>query len=841
MPRSATNSRAARVLLVLFITTLCALQFVFSHAASSQEAARRALLADEFFDEFYGVESVDLVEFTAQNESLVLNFASDPKTPRASFDAPFRVDCTEFSSYELIAEVDDVKAIGYVSLYFHSKSGWYNATGDVKRVAKGRVSIVFSATGFVTEENPAGLDAVDAIRISFWRGDSVDAKMKLRSFKGARRSFAILDVDNGNAENDTFRRTFARIVDHGGLPCDVVKASQATPELLERYSAVFLPIANGISAQAVDALCAYVDGGGFVFTFYNAPTKLLKKIGVNVDGFVRCSDAGLDVAGMTLTSEARAGASQRGFELPETIGQASWNFEVVSADPNYRSVKRSLVWGDNRARVVANWSLTNGETTKYPALVASGSGVYCSHVFTDSSMNDKRAFLRAITIAARPQLARSFLRADWLSIFNVGVAPDADLVEMRAQTLDFIEKELKDSGRSLTDALRVMSIDSTAALDEDAFLEIKRFQSTVAEIKEKRVHDFLASQPSRSKEGRFWWEHSGCGIYPGNWERTMKELSDAGFNAVIPNLLWGGLAYYQSEVLPVAPFVEKLGDQVEAAVAAGKKYGVEVHAWMVCFNASNSPKWFLDKMREEGRLQTSITGEENPWLCPSNPENQALELAALEEVATKYDVDGIHFDYIRFPDSQTCYCQGCRERFAAACREKGIEIGDFPNSLKSNKALNDAWHSWRCDQITTFVRDVNKAVRAKRPDIQISAAVFPRYPGTKESIGQDWGLWVDEGLLDFVCPMDYTSDPAYFAQLVESQLPYVKGKCPIYPGIGMTATGIAMTPEEVVMQASIARKLGADGFTIFNLAQSTAAVALPAFKEGATSEKTERR
>ena len=810
-------------------------------AAQRQETARDILLSDEFFDEFYGVECVDLLDFSADSASLALNFATDSATPRASFDRPFRVNCSDFASYELIVEIDDVKAIGYVSLYFHSKAGWYNATGDVKRDARGRVSILFNASDFVTEDQPGGLDEVDAIRISFWRGDSVDAKLRFLSFKGVRRFFAIFEIDNGNPENETYARSFGRLAAREGLSCELVKASQTNSDRLRRYSAVFLPIANGISPQAVDTLCEYVDGGGFVFAFYNAPQKLLKKLGVKVDGFVRCADAGLELAGMTLTDDALEDAKNRGFDLPKEIGQASWNFEVVSIDPDWRSPKRSLVFGDNRARTLAYWKQTNGQTTNYPALIASGAGVYCSHVFIETSISEKRAFLRAFVVASRPQLARNFLHSDWISIFKVGTLPDADLSLSRAQTLEFIDKELQNRGWTLEDACNLMTLDGNTSNGENEFLAIKRFQSVVAEVKAARAREFLAAQLSRAKEGRLWWEHSGCGIYPGDWERTMKELSDAGFNGVIPNMLWGGAAYYDSKVLPIAPVVEKYGDQIAQAVAAGKKYGVEVHAWMVCFNATNSPKWFLDKMRAEGRLQIDDSGEEKPWLCPSHPENQALELAALEEVATKYDVDGIHFDYIRFPDSQTCYCQGCRERFGAVCREKGLELGDFPKSLKTNKALEDAWHTWRCEQITKFVRDVNKSVRAKRPDIQISAAVFPQYPGTKKSIGQDWGLWVEEGLLDFVCPMDYTSDPSYFKQLVEKQLPYVKGKCHIYPGIGMTATGIAMTPEEVVLQASIARSLGADGFTIFNLAQSTASVALPAFKLGATSEKTERR
>ena len=73
----------------------------------------------------------------------------------------------------------------------------------------------------------------------------------------------------------------------------------------------------------------------------------------------------------------------------------------------------------------------------------------------------------------------------------------------------------------------------------------------------------------------------------------MKELSDAGFNGIVSNMLWGGQASYKSKVLPNDSKAREFGDQIEQAVAAGKKYGVEVHVWMVCFNASNSSKEFI--------------------------------------------------------------------------------------------------------------------------------------------------------------------------------------------------------------------------------------------------------
>ena len=160
---------------------------------------------------------------------------------------------------------------------------------------------------------------------------------------------------------------------------------------------------------------------------------------------------------------------------------------------------------------------------------------------------------------------------------------------------------------------------------------------------------------------------------------------------------------------------------------------------------------------------------------------------------------------------------------------------DFPNCLRRDEEVKTAFQEWRCDQITALVRDVHNSLKEKRPNIKLSAAVFSGYPGTKKSIGQDWGLWVDEGLLDFVCPMDYTNDPNAFANYVRRQLPITKGKVPLYPGIGMTATGISMKADEVVRQAEIARKYGAQGFTVFNLTKTTADETLPAMKKGVTS------
>ena len=823
----------------LFDTALLAfaLLALASVARASDSDPREFLLSPEFASDFYGTDAVDLLTFDASNCSLQLPFRSDPRAQRASLDQKLSINGTQYDAFEIVYDIDDPSAIGYSTLYFHSPGGWYGNSGGAKRVLPdGKVVVVYTPGGFSPEDKPEGFDKIDAVRISYWRGADVDAKLTVRSFRASRAPFAIVDVDDGGIENARIANDFAKMLERAGLKAERVDADKATAESLKRYSCVYLPIAGKIKPAAVDALCDYVDQGGFLFAFYNVPDKLLAKLGVKLAGFVNCRQAGIELSGMAIDPEARAIAKERGFDPPEKIGQNSWNYYKVALNERFETTRRSALFGDSKARVIGKWALADGSETSDPALVASPNGLYCSHIFTDEDQTAKKALLEALVVSADPGTTRRLARAEWLEYFRVGLDPEADPVAESAKALDALEAALKDRGWSLADAARLMRAD--AGEDPDRSEAIK-FARDLAEIKTERVAEYVASLPSRENEGRLWWEHSGCGIYPGDWDRTMKELSEAGFNAVVPNMLWGGDAYYKSDVLPVDPKVERYGDQIEQAVKAGKKYGVEVHAWMVCFNASNSPKSFLDEMRAQGRLQKTLSGEEKPWLCPSCPENRALQLAALEEVATKYDVDGVHFDYIRFPDGNTCYCDGCKERFSKAYREKtGKELGEFPKDVLEKGTAREEFLQWRRDQITALVRDVHKSLKAKRPDIKLSAAVFPGYPGVRDSIAQDWGLWVEEGLLDFVCPMDYSSDPNAFLGYVKRQLPYVEGKIPIYPGIGMTATGISMQADEVALQAEIARRLGANGFTIFNLTKSTADKILPTFKEGLTAKPT---
>jgi uncharacterized lipoprotein YddW (UPF0748 family) len=331
------------------------------------------------------------------------------------------------------------------------------------------------------------------------------------------------------------------------------------------------------------------------------------------------------------------------------------------------------------------------------------------------------------------------------------------------------------------------------------------------------------SSGAEPREGRAVWNHSGVGAYPGDWERSAKLLAENGFNMILPNMLWGGVAHYASDVLPRSETFQKYGDQIEQCCAAAHRHGLEVHVWKVNYNLATAPKEFVAKMRSEGRTQVSAKGKPQNWLCPSNPENQRLERASMLEVARKYPVDGLHFDYIRYPDGNCCYCDGCRHRFETESGQKVLDK-NWPEECFSGPRKQE-YRNWRCKQITTLVAAVSREAKKVRPGIKISAAVFGAYPGCRESVSQDWLQWVKDGYLDFLCPMDYTNSNDEFAAWVRNQVKLVDGRLPIYAGIGAS---LSMNPKQAPAQIRLARSSGAAGFVIFEFSAKSAEAIIPA-------------
>lgn len=336
------------------------------------------------------------------------------------------------------------------------------------------------------------------------------------------------------------------------------------------------------------------------------------------------------------------------------------------------------------------------------------------------------------------------------------------------------------------------------------------------------------AQPPQSGEFRGAWIHSGYGIQGWDWDQTVGVLKSNGFNAIFPNLVWAGTAHFPSKLLPVNPRVKEQGDQIAACLAACRKYGIELHVWKVNCYLLHAPREFVTELRAAGRTQKNRQSEEVNWLCPSHPDNFALERDSMLEVARDYEVDGIHFDYIRYPDREACFCAGCRERFA---QHADVSITNWPDDVLTGEPAAQ-FADWRREQITRLVRAVSQAAHALKPKLKVSAAVWGGWANARQSIGQDAQAWIDAGYLDFVCPMNYETEDEAFAGWTRKQVDAIQRKTPLYIGIGAYRLS---GPEQLARQIQLSRELGADGFVLFQLNEKLATQLLPALRLGTAS------
>jgi uncharacterized lipoprotein YddW (UPF0748 family) len=381
---------------------------------------------------------------------------------------------------------------------------------------------------------------------------------------------------------------------------------------------------------------------------------------------------------------------------------------------------------------------------------------------------------------------------------------------------------------------------AAAVADRQAALDLARKGSFAAATdkanaaREQLLDAYCLAQKPQAGELRGFWCHDAFGVRGQSWDEAIRKLSENGFNAIFPNMLWGGVAFYPSDVLPVAPQVAERGDQIAECLAACRKYGVQIHVWKVDWNLGHAvSKSYVEKMRAEHRLQRKLDGTEEPWLCPSHPENQKLEIAAMVEVVRKYDVDGIHFDYIRYPGIEYCFCDGCRERFQ---RASGLTVKNWPRGILTDDTTRDKWNDWRRGNITTVVRSVSEQARAIKPKIKLSAAVYRNWIVDRDGVAQDWKVWCDKGYLDFVCPMDYTANNGRFEAMVSQQVEWA-GKTPCYPGLGVSASSSRFGPDRAIEQINITRRYGTHGFLIFNYGVKESRDILPKLGLGITAKE----
>ena len=179
-------------------------------------------------------------------------------------------------------------------------------------------------------------------------------------------------------------------------------------------------------------------------------------------------------------------------------------------------------------------------------------------------------------------------------------------------------------------------------------------------------------------------------------------------------------------------------DPLSFAIEECHRRGMELHAWMVTLPAGRWTERGCKALRQSYPHLLKRIGDEG-YMNPEQTGTADYIARLAEEVVSRYDVDGIHLDYIRYP-----------------------ETWKLPSGSRSVQR----------DNITRIVRRVYETVKSRKRWVKVSCSPvgkyrdLPRYSSggwnAFEAVAQDAQGWLREGIMDQLYPMMYFRNNQFF-------------------------------------------------------------------------------
>ena len=157
---------------------------------------------------------------------------------------------------------------------------------------------------------------------------------------------------------------------------------------------------------------------------------------------------------------------------------------------------------------------------------------------------------------------------------------------------------------------------------------------------------------------------------------------------------------------------------------------------------------------------------EGIFLSPNHPQVNNYLSGVFSELIDSYDIDGLHFDYIRFQDDIYGYNKVGRNIFEARYGfdpfdiERNIISTKYGWSLSEIDSVKQIWQNYKTNNINNLISNIKNRIDSLDKNIKLSAAVKANPLISKKKWSQDWESWIDQGLVDFVVTMNY--DPSFF-------------------------------------------------------------------------------
>lgn len=299
------------------------------------------------------------------------------------------------------------------------------------------------------------------------------------------------------------------------------------------------------------------------------------------------------------------------------------------------------------------------------------------------------------------------------------------------------------------------------------------------------------------------WPHNYAQT-PSSIRKQQKELCDildklqhANINTILLQTRIRGTVIYDSKGLEpwdgcLSGFPGKSPgyDALAYAIDECHRRGMECHAWVVAIPCGKWNSTGCKALRQKFGKMVLRAGEDG-YLDPSDSRTGDYIAQLCGDITRRYDVDGIHLDYIRFPDG----------------------IKKLPEANKGRK------------QITDIVRKVHDAVKREKGWVRLSCSPVGKHDdvarysskgwNARRAVLQDAQAWMRDGLMDMEFPMMYFRDNNFYPFAIDwKEKSYGKIIC---PGLGI----YFMHPREknwplrdITAELSVMRQYGM-GFAMF--------------------------
>jgi uncharacterized lipoprotein YddW (UPF0748 family) len=356
-----------------------------------------------------------------------------------------------------------------------------------------------------------------------------------------------------------------------------------------------------------------------------------------------------------------------------------------------------------------------------------------------------------------------------------------------------------------------------------------------------------------STETRALWVLRTSLASPDSIATLIHTAREHGFNTLLVQVRGRGDAYFTGGLEPRAVELQRQPasfDPLATVLASAHEAGLRVHAWINLNLVSSAadlpiapthiihrhPGWLmvprelaqeLARVKEEspayvGKLarwtRTQTNEIEGLYASPIIPAAADHVNGIVRDLVTRYDLDGVHLDYARYPGARFDYSLGAIREFReslqprlTASTRRDLDARESKDLFVYPDMFPEAWKAFRISRLTALIARLRTTIKTARATTLLSVATAPDLQEAREHRMQDWERWLQDGLVDAVCPMAYTPEPTRFAEQITAARDVAGGRF-VWAGIGAYRLPAAQTIENI----ETARRLGAAGIVLFS-------------------------